>query len=77
VSRARARVARAKANLPGPGLNVLSRSPSLIDRFPMAAQLKARVQSKVATIGRGPMLSHAPAVRQAATPAAGRRVKTV
>ena len=49
----------------------------MIDRFPMAAQLKARVQSKVATIGRGPMLSQAPAVRQAATPTAGRRVKTV
>lgn len=76
VSRARARVARTKANLPGPGMGVLSRSPGLIDRFPMAAQAKGRLQTKLSTVGRGAM-AQAPAVRTAATPAAGRRVKTV
>ncbi len=81
VSRTRARVTRAKANLPGPGLGVLSRSPSMVDRFPMVAQMKAKVQGKVATLGRGPMMQNAtpaPSRKGVKMPApSGRRVKTV
>ena len=81
VSRTRARVTRAKANLPGPGLQVLGRSPSMVDRFPMVAQLKAKVQSKVATLGRGPMMQNvapSPSQKGVRAPApSGRRVKTV
>jgi len=80
VSRTRARVTRAKANLPGPGLGMLSRSPSMVDRFPMVAQVKAKVQSKVATLGRGQMMQTVapPSQKGVRMPApSGRRVKTV
>ncbi len=81
VSRTRARVARAKANLPGPGLQLMGRSPAIVDRFPMLAQAKARVQTRVASLGRGAMLGGSaaapgPGVRQT-TPYTGRKVKTV
>ncbi|MBA7494529.1 hypothetical protein ES702_05105 [subsurface metagenome] len=43
VSEGRARISRAKANLPVPRLEVLSRSRGLVDNFPMIANIRHRL----------------------------------
>ncbi|MBA7494540.1 hypothetical protein ES702_05116 [subsurface metagenome] len=43
VTEGRARISRAKANLPVPKLEVLSRSRGLVDNFPMIANIRQRL----------------------------------